>query len=379
MRCSQPTPTKRRILALGLVCLFTLSLHHVWTKHGIHIPWSSVLQRHDVELVVQKLSKSNDSVEMYVSSTTTTTSKVPAAWISLLESEDHVRSSQNEIPKIIHQFWDAPGVPKAFAGNIKTWTKKHPKWEYWFWQASDVRLFLSTCFPEYVQLYKKYPVTVNRADAMRYFVLFAFGGLYLDLDMVAIKANDDLLNGHPCVLTEETYEHSIILYERVKHPNLINAYMACHPAHPLFRMAIKDLPKSRAERDHLRRTGPFFLDHIYHVYNSTNLNKTGHELTILHPNMVMPTYDKGQASVLRRKCMTSRNKPAAFNKACRSFQNRKMGNQVFPESYANHLWTHTYMAERRWKSSPSLKITDIVPKAVNVTRRILRMCTRNGS
>ena len=298
-----------------------------------------------------------------------------------------VVEAAGHIPKVIHQFWDGDGVPAFFKDKILSWVDQHPAWEYWFWSASDVRLLLTRCFPpQYLQLYKNYPYTVNRADAMRYFVLYTFGGLYLDLDMVALRPNDGLLGSAPCVLTEETYEHSVLLYNHLRRPNLINAYMACRPRHPLFKMAVDDLPRSKHIADNLRRTGPFFIDNIFRVYNSSqNPSQNGtwngyraDDVKVLPPKYVMPTYDKPlQEGTLRRKCMPSmlRTHPGFYQQICKEFERRRVENQPYPDSYADHLWIHTYLQERKWKTSKSIPIKDIVPKVVNVTDRILKVCS----
>ena len=39
--------------------------------------------------------------------------------------------------------------------------------------------------------FRNYKSGIQRADAFRYFVLFAYGGIYVDLDMEALKPLDE--------------------------------------------------------------------------------------------------------------------------------------------------------------------------------------------
>jgi mannosyltransferase OCH1-like enzyme len=36
----------------------------------------------------------------------------------------------------------------------------------------------------YTEVWSQYPLAIHRADALRYYLLFHFGGLYADLDFV---------------------------------------------------------------------------------------------------------------------------------------------------------------------------------------------------
>ena len=42
---------------------------------------------------------------------------------------------------------------------------------------------LHAATPNFLAPYRSYPYDIQRADAIRYFILFEFGGLYLDLDI----------------------------------------------------------------------------------------------------------------------------------------------------------------------------------------------------
>ena len=66
--------------------------------------------------------------------------------------------------------------------------------------------FIADRYPQYVPLFQSYSDPLERADAIRYFILYEFGGIYADLDMEFLKPLDSLLNqGYPYILGDEPY------------------------------------------------------------------------------------------------------------------------------------------------------------------------------
>jgi len=47
--------------------------------------------------------------------------------------------------------------------------------------------YLNSYHPEIVHHYKKYEYLIQRADMIRYFILYDYGGIYCDLDMYPLK------------------------------------------------------------------------------------------------------------------------------------------------------------------------------------------------
>jgi hypothetical protein len=53
------------------------------------------------------------------------------------------------------------------------------------WTDEKSREFIATEYPWFIDTFDNYPHPIQRADAIRYFVLAHFGGVYLDLDDVS--------------------------------------------------------------------------------------------------------------------------------------------------------------------------------------------------
>ena len=98
----------------------------------------------------------------------------------------------------------------------------------------------------------------------RYYILYEFGGVYLDLDNIALKPLDYWTYTHDAVFTHESYEHSYFSHKRSK-PHVINSLMAAKPKHEFFKLLIDNLipaaekHSSRPEDAVLYATGPFFV------------------------------------------------------------------------------------------------------------------------
>lgn len=98
------------------------------------------------------------------------------------------------IPKIIHQTWKNNDLPKHWKQTPETWKKYHPDWEYKLWTDEDNRKLISTKYPWFLKIYDSYPHGIQRADAVRYFILYTYGGLYVDLDIQCVKNIEPLIH-----------------------------------------------------------------------------------------------------------------------------------------------------------------------------------------
>ena len=162
-----------------------------------------------------------------------------------------------EIPRIIHQTWKGRRVDARFAGHIRSWVDTNPGWKHWFWTDRDNRNLVATRFPSYLKLWDALPQNIMRADLMRYFILWEFGGVYVDLDVEALLPLDRLVEalrqqagsqsrgrgtvrggGPGCILGQEPWVHAHVLYNADR--LICNAIMMSCPGHPLWRVVVED-------------------------------------------------------------------------------------------------------------------------------------------
>jgi len=87
------------------------------------------------------------------------------------------------IPKIIHQTWKNTDIPEKWKKSSDDWQRLHPDWKYILWTDADIRNHIKNNHPEFLELHDHYEYPIQRADMIRYFVLYDFGGVYCDLDL----------------------------------------------------------------------------------------------------------------------------------------------------------------------------------------------------
>ena len=98
-------------------------------------------------------------------------------------SERQRKLQDYRIPFIVHQLWNTRDVPIPMLQYIETWMATHPHWQYWFWTKESQEKFLRERYPKYLPQYLDYELDIQRADMIRFLILYEFGGIYADLDV----------------------------------------------------------------------------------------------------------------------------------------------------------------------------------------------------
>jgi glycosyltransferase involved in cell wall biosynthesis len=168
---------------------------------------------------------------------------------------------QQKIPALIHQTWKDSDVPPQWEAWADSWRRRHPGWGYRLWTDADNRAFLQEHYPWFLPVYDGYPEAIMRADAIRYFLLDHFGGLYVDMDFECLRPVDDILDGRELVLGCEPEAHTRLLLARQRGFARIvgNAFIASRPGHPFWAHVHRQLVGSHKAASALDATGPFFL------------------------------------------------------------------------------------------------------------------------
>ena len=142
-------------------------------------------------------------------------------------------SGSSQIPKILHHTWKDGDVPERWRYTYNSCLEKHSDWKQMFWTDDEIQKFLEREYPWFMPTYHSYPYPIQRVDAMRYFLLYHFGGVYIDLDVGCNTSTDALLQG--------TEGYNVVLLEAVP-TGVTNWFMASVPGHPLYKDAIEKLP-----------------------------------------------------------------------------------------------------------------------------------------
>jgi len=106
--------------------------------------------------------------------------------------------------------------------NIKkSWTEKHPNYNYYFFNDNDcLKLIKENFNEEILNTYMKLNIGAPRADLWRCCILYLYGGIYIDIDCECINNIDELINNYDFVVPVDT--------DRARYA-LFNAFMASTP------------------------------------------------------------------------------------------------------------------------------------------------------
>lgn len=111
--------------------------------------------------------------------------------------------NQTTIPPIIHFIWfkdlyqthaEITTIPSD-GSDAPDWCRTYnPEYEIKTWSATEARTLLEEHYAWFLPTYDNYRHPIQRVDAVKYFVLWHYGGFYLDLDVSCRRALDPLLN-----------------------------------------------------------------------------------------------------------------------------------------------------------------------------------------
>lgn len=108
------------------------------------------------------------------------------------------------IPKIIHQTWKTERLPAWARRLYASWSTHNPDYQHWLWTDQDLRALIETDFPWFLDTYDSFPLTIQRVDAARYFILYKYGGVYADLDFECYKSLDDFTESDDSIILSKS-------------------------------------------------------------------------------------------------------------------------------------------------------------------------------
>lgn len=191
-----------------------------------------------------------------------------------LNPSDNKLSKPLVIPKIIHQTYKTTEVPDIWKAGQKACIDLHPDYQYILWTDDMSRDFIAETFPWFLPTWDNYKYPIQRADAIRYFALVHYGGVYIDLDDGCERRLDPLL--------------TVPSFVRKTIPTGIsNDVMGAVPNHPFFLKTIDSLKKYQKNWlvpyiTIMYSTGPLFLSVMWKQYKRWGVPEAG-KVRILMP------------------------------------------------------------------------------------------------
>jgi hypothetical protein len=141
-------------------------------------------------------------------------------------------ASAGSVPPLTFQTWKVRDpLPANFGYWSATLSARNPARQHIIWDDQDNREFIVADFPWFLPGYDRYPQEIYRADIVRLFFLYRFGGLYADMDTECLRPVDKALASGDVILgsmgPDSTFAYSIP-----------NAVMAAKPRQLFWLLAI---------------------------------------------------------------------------------------------------------------------------------------------
>jgi inositol phosphorylceramide mannosyltransferase catalytic subunit len=165
-----------------------------------------------------------------------------------------LKNSLLSVPKIIHQQWKTEDIPMGLFKNVNAeWRSlfSEPEYQHMLWTDKKMRALIDERFPWFLSVYDSYPTNIQRADASRYFILYAYGGLYADLDY------EPLVNFWRDIPPDRV---SLIESPYMFNEQVQNSLMASPKGDPFWNITFDLLQERHKSEDILYSTGPVLVD-----------------------------------------------------------------------------------------------------------------------
>lgn len=199
---------------------------------------------------------------------------------ALLDSEINNSPTVDEstllIPKIIHQTYKTEDIPEQWIESQKKCKDLHPDYKYILWTDKMAHDFMEKEYPWFLPTFDSYEYPIERADAIRYFILYKYGGVYIDLDDGCERRLDPLLKFPAFV-------------RKTSPTGISNDVMGSVPGHPFFLKLMKSLNHYKKDwgvpyMTIMGSTGPIFVSVIWKQYKRWTKMTQDNVVRILQPN-----------------------------------------------------------------------------------------------
>lgn len=166
------------------------------------------------------------------------------------------------IPKIIHQTCKTKDVPEKWKYAFDSCKTNNKGFKHILWNDKTMDKFVKKYYHDFYKIYKSYKYHIQRCDVFRFLVLYKYGGIYLDMDIICNKNLNKFLH-YDLVLS-----HSPNLEKY-----LTNSFFMVVPNNPFFKYCIDNLSKHINNYQYFGKhlhvmysTGPAFLTNMVNDY-----------------------------------------------------------------------------------------------------------------
>ncbi len=235
----------------------------------------------------------------------------------ILEITDECQTHKKQpIPKHIHfiflKYHPDSEITEQYKTNMRKCAMLNPGYTFTVWNETNLERLYNEHFPWFLPTYRSYRYgPVQRNDVSRYFLLYHFGGIYIDMDISCQVSIDTIIQN----VTRSNSKADVIALDEVKkfitgNHGLLAAFLASPPKHPFLLEAIRHAPS--ANRYFLSKThtillsaGPWYITRIYAKYPcKEHIYKLNEQLTHANGTFLKHRFSsawRGLASIILRR------------------------------------------------------------------------------
>eukprot|EP00793_Prasinoderma_coloniale_P002373 PRCOL_00001854-RA len=222
---------------------------------------------------------------------------------------EDARAPASAVPHVVHQTWRTSELPPLFEELRSSWSEERTGWRSRLWNDTEMGAFAAREFPWFMRKWRAYPSGVQRADAWRYMVMYAEGGVYADLDFELLKPMDEYVErlarqDGGCALGQEPLEHVLLLERRdpaERRAMACNALLVSAPCHPFWLHVLRAAVSKDAHADPVSSTGPRLVSET--LERLARQGRSDEECRVEDASAFYPAFDsRYQRDNIRGKC-----------------------------------------------------------------------------
>lgn len=211
------------------------------------------------------------------------------------------------IPKVTHQVWMQgwEQLPTKFHENVEKLRSTNPTWEHKTWDQAQLRKACEEYGPECVAKFDSFEHLMQRVDFGRYVVLYLYGGVTVDCDMVAIKPLDEIPQIDTASLivskaNDSDIETFVSTLGHIKNESwfINSAFICCEPKNPDMKRVIEMCINDRTKREDYFSQAYFILTTTGPIRISLGLKDSN--MVILCPDVIESEFETPKSVFIHR-------------------------------------------------------------------------------
>jgi mannosyltransferase OCH1-like enzyme len=160
-----------------------------------------------------------------------------------------------------------PEIPSKYMDRIKKCAEINSDFNFKIWNGFECRQLIKDNYPQYLNMYDNFKNPIIRCDIARLFILYHYGGIYMDMDRICVKSLSKLIEKYKyydvllCKPEKELYLNNDFIFSRNAKSDFI---FYC-----IKSLKTYNLPSFLNSIEVNLTAGPLFLTYCYYTYKGT--------------------------------------------------------------------------------------------------------------